>query len=990
MPVLYQHEVIRKPGYLTNPEVQKLAFLTHDAKLGSQNVKEWSKLGTESYSKMIDAMNQYLESGKAITSFEQFPEYIVPSIKYAINNPDTFNTKGFLKAVDFEKVRKEILDREDGKPIPNSNIAELLEACADTILARHKTNNFKNQKFDEKLAFKSLTFLTEAAHIDDDKLALINGKEYMARPVFITAESVLDIDWCLAMPSMIENDENQGEIEKPRYCPCDGLKARERACDCEETNNDPCECKCDDECHDQSPCCAEIETYVAELFVVKDEISRYKPGDISDIENVMMGEKRVKKHRHLQREETYSEEEEENSTYSERNNQIDERSSLHKEIDEVIETDLSLDAGASYSSRAGNKKTYKSFNASTDVSFNQSKKNAKKTVQDHSKDILTRALDRVEKRVRTIHSRRMINEIEEKNKHTFDGTGFTEHENGIYFFVNQERKAQVFSHGVRAMLDFNIPDPSKRLKSLLEKKFLRQKPKKPCLDIDQIDPKDHLKYIQCYGFTDLTKLNTSNKIIKLTVKGENEPIESKNQMDDFENESGSQEFVVPDGYIATELKIEGYSSTHANQEFWSKVLIFIGSANVWIEHTAFNDDGEAVSWSVANNRKTSDTLNSLEGNNTLSYRNYYTTTYDIHVHIVCEPHPDQKLEWQLDVYNRIMEKYNEELEDYNQAFEEFQRTKQNKFNQNSFMLSESIKDQLRHSALEYITCQFFDQKNGMRNKVKPCGLPQMDIRETEEFGKKVRFFEHAFEWKFMSYMLYPYFWSEKCSWDEKMQEEVPNGLFQKFLQSGYARVSLSIRPGFESDIQYFLEEGEIWSGAGLPTYGDPNYLPIHQEIKESKDNFNADREGYLVWDSSLSLAKNEIVLRNDLDPVEYFEPPTIGSPPVPNPNIGELDPEKVKADLNRVIVIECIEYRIVNIELRNGEVIVTLDRDLEHKDPTACPDDFTDRYVDKNKLWSTGAKYVGAPWTFTVPTSLTWLKEDECLPSYPVKCEDNC
>ena len=61
------------------------------------------------------------------------------------------------------------------------------------------------------------------------------------------------------------------------------------------------------------------------MFVVEDEVSCYSPGEIAAIENVMMGEKRVKKHRHLQREETYTETEEEKNTYNERNNQIDER-----------------------------------------------------------------------------------------------------------------------------------------------------------------------------------------------------------------------------------------------------------------------------------------------------------------------------------------------------------------------------------------------------------------------------------------------------------------------------------------------------------------------------------------------------------------------------------------------------------------------------------------------------------------------------------------
>lgn len=975
MPILYQHEIVRKPGYFSGSEIEHLSFLSHNATRESRNVKEWCKIGKSSYQKMIDAMNSFLNSDKAITSLKQFPIAIQSSLKYALENKETFSTKSFLENTNFNSLKKEIKILDDGSIDPNSTIASLIERSADTALAIHKTKNFINKSFDEKFVFKVLNLLVDAARLGKDRFTLINGMEYLDRPFIINVPCLNDIDPCKGSESMVRvEDENQ---EDEKDCPCDELKAKEKSCDCDKAENNPCECKCDDSCHTQNPCCAKIETFVAELFVVKDDVSCYKPGEIALIENIMKGEMRVKKHRHLQREETYSETEEENNTYNERDSQIDERFSLHKEIDKVVETDLSVDTGANYSSRAGSEKTFKSFNASLDVSYNRSKKDARKTVQDQSKNIITRAIEKVEKKVRTLTSRRMLNEIEEKNKHVFNGVNFDEHENGIYFFVNQERKAQVYSHGVRAMLDFYIPDPSKRLKSLLEKKFELKKPKKPCLNIKDIDHGDYLKYIQCYGFSDLEKPITEEIDLKLFVRGENPEVTKNNEQFTI-NES--QTFVVPEGYMATEMKIVGFNSTHKDQEFWSKVFMRIDSGNVYIEH----NDGH--SWSTANSTKLVSSLSNLEGANTLSITNWNTTTYNITLNIKCKPKPETLVQWQLNVFNRIMEKYNKELEEYNKALEEFKRTKQEKFNQNPFMLSETIKEQLKHSVLEYITCQFFDENNGMRNKVKPCGLPQMDIPETEEFGKKVRFFEHAFEWKFLSYMLYPYFWAEKCSWDDKVQEDAQNGLFQKFLQSGYARVSLSIRPGFESLVQYYLEEGEIWGGVGLPSYGDPAYLPIHQEIKESKDNFNADREGYLIWDSAFTpaLQKDEIIVKNDFATVEYIDVvPT-------SPTFGLLDPIKVAVDINRVIVIDCIEYRIISIDLVNGEVVLKLDRDLEHKDLTLCPDDFDNRYKDRNKLWSTGAKFEGAPWAFMVPTSLTWLKEDECLPCYPISCKENC
>ena len=373
MPVLYQHEVVRKPGYLTKPEIQKLAFLSHDENRETKNVQKWCKLGKTNYQKMIDAMNIFLESEEAITSLNQFPKDIQPCLEYTINNPDTFNTKAFLEKTNFRNLKNEIKVQEDGSVDPKSSIAELMDRCADTAMAIHKTKNFRNRKFDEKLAFRALNLLKDSFHIGKEKFTAVNGREYIRRPFVLNVPCIMEINPCTGLKPVDIENEIQDPNNSDKECPCNDLKAKENACNCEETKADPCECECDDTCHTQNPCCAKIETFVAELFVVEEEVSCYKPGEIANIENVMMGEKRIKKHRHLQREETYNETEEENNTYNERDTQIDERFSLHKEIDNVVDTDLSVDAGASYSSRTGTKKNYKTFDASLDVSYNQSK-----------------------------------------------------------------------------------------------------------------------------------------------------------------------------------------------------------------------------------------------------------------------------------------------------------------------------------------------------------------------------------------------------------------------------------------------------------------------------------------------------------------------------------------------------------------------------------------------------------------------------------------
>ena len=55
---------------------------------------------------------------------------------------------------------------------------------------------------------------------------------------------------------------------------------------------------------------------------------------------------------------------------------------------------------------------------------------------------------------------------------------------------------------------------------------------------------------------------------------------------------------------------------------------------------------------------------------------------------------------------------------------------------------------------------------------------------------------------------------------------------EDFLKSGYPRVVLPVRVGFEAAVSYFFERGLVWEGEGEPQINDPLYKPIVEEIKE--------------------------------------------------------------------------------------------------------------------------------------------------------------
>jgi len=86
----------------------------------------------------------------------------------------------------------------------------------------------------------------------------------------------------------------------------------------------------------------------------------------------------------------------------------------------------------------------------------------------------------------------------------------------------------------------------------------------------------------------------------------------------------------------------------------------------------------------------------------------------------------------------------------------------------------------------------------------------------------------------MSYNYYPYYWGKREDWDDMYQQENIDPLFRSFLRSGMARVVVTVRPGFEDAVQFYMATGRLWNGGEVPVIGDPMYLSIVDELKETK------------------------------------------------------------------------------------------------------------------------------------------------------------
>jgi len=94
--------------------------------------------------------------------------------------------------------------------------------------------------------------------------------------------------------------------------------------------------------------------------------------------------------------------------------------------------------------------------------------------------------------------------------------------------------------------------------------------------------------------------------------------------------------------------------------------------------------------------------------------------------------------------------------------------------------------------------------------------------------------EQAFEWEIMSYNFYPYYWGERKSWADLYQFDDNDPIFRAFMQSGMARVIVTVRPGFEEAVRHFMATGQIWNGGEVPVIDDELFLSLVDEMRSPK------------------------------------------------------------------------------------------------------------------------------------------------------------
>ncbi len=559
MSELLRFHTPRNPEVISRENFSSIAIDSHRENYRSDRYALWIELcSNQDYEGLQKEFSKFLRSDQSITSFDD----------YDFNNDKivgkTDSKKGTIPVAQknvVSKFLKSILQK--GKEITASDLIpafgrenltnakpllfDAITRAADTLVATvflKTTGNIKGISYQDhlKLLFALDHSITQ---VSSDRPLLLNLTEYVARPIMLPP-CFFRINTCTKKIDGIEfrhrffglsKDDLQEKAGTTKAMianntvPPSGVTGgkgdapattsptptpQKKDCGCVQKDDgcDCCACIPDNNCVDQNPCCATIKPYVTDLMIVKDEVKCYVAGELSYIENILMGENRTRFHRHLERNEDYIEQAKEVSNYTEKDHQSTERYSLQKETSNTVQDSLKLDAGVTFNTKYGTPANNSSLDTNMNTAYDTSKSEAHKIAENYSKDVVDRSLTKVEEKMRELVTQKRIVETEEKNKHVFENLKGSDNIAGQYFYVNKISRAQVYNYGKRLLCDILVPEPSELYKKLLSKQFDFNlvEPKKPTLKAVETDPTNYLKP------TDIDSTNYLDLALKWGVK----------------------------------------------------------------------------------------------------------------------------------------------------------------------------------------------------------------------------------------------------------------------------------------------------------------------------------------------------------------------------------------------------------------------------------------------------------------------------------------
>ncbi len=614
---------------------------------------------------------------------------------------------------------------------------------------------------------------------------------------------------------------------------------------------------------------------MAVFHKVEQEVCCYVPGEVSHIENILAREYKERQTRSLTSTETTTED----TTAWEAENQSDTSTAMRNELQSEVAAVLNRETNIGASASTGVTGSIYGQDFSADASFDFGYSNGNTTsntdARTYAEDVTRAATARVLQKTTVKRTSKMLSEFEETNRHGFDNREGTEHVTGVYRWLDIVYTNRLINYGKHLMVEFLIPEPAAfYLKAL--NRANRPSDTEPVDETGKPQPPDTLAahdVTSAEGVTRETYRDLEEQFdavledpIPLAQKVESVDFRAAaspggKPADDGNRKSYTFDVQVPQGYRLSkaDLTVDFLYHMYSPNEMGSFMeASMAGKGKRRDKDTEAGTPGEGYALPKTGSGKKNREWTDLNTN--WSYGGQHTGTVKLkldmkNVHdfnvtgeVTFEVSDAEYIAWQERCYSALRDAYQRQWDNYErelaaweaaQAQEEAASNEEEEIHYGASPSQNRLTEQqeLKRIAIDMLTRPFGIDFGVDFMKPGPCKVPIVEqTKEWEVYSSHVKFFEQAFLWPTMAYLFYPYYWGERCDWEEKMLLDVPSDpLFVKFLQSGMARVVVPVRRGFEDAVTYFLDTGEIWNGGDLVLDTDDDlYLSVADELQEIK------------------------------------------------------------------------------------------------------------------------------------------------------------
>lgn len=572
------------------------------------------------------------------------------------------------------------------------------------------------------------------------------------------------------------------------------------------------------------------------LYIVRHQLLRYEPGEVSHIENILVGEKRDRTHIRRTRLEQFTATERETEREEERSLETTDRAEIEREVENTIREQFDAKGGVKVTGSYG----MVSFEASAEIGYSRTSEERSRSAQKLARSVTETAKNRVKERIFERRERRLIEEVEEVNSHGFDGTSYTNHRSGVYQWLTKVYQAEVWDYGERTMYDLLVPEPAAGLihaatESPTSTAGLPQHPGEIPYGIDALDERKVHELVARFGVTEQIAPYPQDRIVSISFDATSDKDSHASHF------AQTKRLTIPDLYYPSNgwLRFKGrrdqegagapvnigvtigpleahfaLDNVGANNAGGNRILLFPFPASPGGSVPA----GESLDCGVAVDD---------------------FSAFVVTITILMRPNPQAFAKWRRDAFAAIQAAHAQRLQEWRdaQTVERFDSSPGGDvlFGRNPERNREIEKVELQRAAIEIMRnrpADWIHMRDGLPSVLgAPPFLPTIDLAALREEAPEIRFLQQAFEWENLTFVLYPYFYGRPTSWSLKLFYRDADPRFVEFLQSGAARVQLPVRPGFEAAVDHYMMTGVPWLGKDEPTIGDDAFLSLYEETR---------------------------------------------------------------------------------------------------------------------------------------------------------------